>query len=105
MDGIKEKLNYEKEIIKNLEEKIKKEGGRFDAALVKIDTNLEVIKEILFKSKIINEEEFEIKYLRRVKNVLKNILEEIRKLKRKKQGLIVAKSNINLNNFKEKIKA
>lgn len=95
LSNIKSKIEYERGKTKKIEKKIIKEGVRFDASLIQLDANIKVIKDVLFKEKKITEEEFELEYLKKVQIILKNILEEIKKVRKKQLGkLIVPKTNL-----------
>lgn len=84
-NNIKEKIQYEKEKSIRLEEKIKKEGGAFNSALITLDSNLQVIKDILVKNNFITEEKFELEYHKKAQIILKRLLDMIKELK-KSQG-------------------
>ena len=61
-NNIKEKIEYEKGKCTKLEEKIAKVGGRFSAPLINLDSNLKVIKDLLFKNNLITKNEFELEF-------------------------------------------
>lgn len=102
VSNIKEKIEYERGKANGLEEKIRKMGGNFSVQLLRLDVNLQIIKNILFKEKKITEEEFELEYLRKVQIILKDIFEEIKKAKKKNFGIIIPKANLpkDLKGFK-----
>ena len=87
--NIKEKIEYEKNKAVKLEEEIINIGGKFNADLARIDTNLQVIKEVLFKEGKISEEEFEIEYLKKIQIILGRILNQVKEIKRKHSGLVI----------------
>ncbi len=102
MSNIKDKIKYEKDKVGKLEEKIRKLGGSFNIQLLRLDVNLQVIKDILFKDKKITEEEFELEYLKKIQIILKNIIEEIKKIKKEGTRIIVPKARVpqDLKGFK-----
>lgn len=95
LKNIKGKIEYERSKAEKIEKKILKEGVRFDASLIQLDANIKVIKDVLFKEKKITEEEFELEYLKKIQIILKNILEEVKKAKKKQiRNLIVPRTTL-----------
>lgn len=101
----KEKVNYEREKVKKLEEKITKEGGRVSIPLINLDANLKVIKDLLFEKKLIEKDKFEWEFFKKVQILLENILIQIKKIKKEKSGLIIPKANVDLSKIKSEVKA
>lgn len=102
ISNIKRKIEYEKGKVEQLDKKIRKKGGKFNGQLVRLDVHLQVIKEILFREKIITKEEFELEYLKKIQIVLNNILEEIERIKKEGTTIIIPKAKIpkDLKGFK-----
>jgi len=89
--NIKEKIEYERGKCVKLEEKITKEGGRFNTALIKLDSSLQVIKDLLFEKNLITKEEFELEFFKKEQIPLGNILEMVKKIKRESSKIIIPK--------------
>ena len=102
VSNIKDKIRYETDKVNKIEEKITKIGGHFNVQLVKVDASLQVIKDILFKEKKTTEEEFELKYLKKVQITLNKILEGIKKIKKEAGVIIIPKARVpkDLKEFK-----
>lgn len=94
ISNIKSKVKYERGKVEKLQEKIRKIGGRFNSQLVQLDVNLEVVKEILFEEKKITEDEFDLRYLKKVQFILKEIYERMKEAKRKQTRIIIPKANL-----------
>jgi len=84
-----EKVDYEREKVKKLEETITKKGIRINISIINLDANLQVIKDLLFEKKLIEKNDFEKEYFKKVQILLKRILDEIEKIKKQKSGLII----------------
>lgn len=91
--NIKEKIEYEKGKCVKLEEKIKKEGGRFNMALIKLDTNLKVVKDLLFKNNLITKDEFELEFFKKEQIPLGSVLEMVKKIKRESSKIVIPSMN------------
>lgn len=99
--NIKEKINYEKEKCKNLEDKIRKLGGNFNVSLINLDANLQVIKDLLYEKKLIEKKEFELKYLKKVQFLLKGVLDLVKELKsRQGKKIIIPNTAVPPKNLK-----
>jgi len=101
----KEKMDYEREKVKKLEEKIVKIGGRFNTPLINVDANIKVIKDILLENNLVEKNVYELEYLKKVQIILENILVEIKKMKKEKSGLIIPKPNVNISKLRSEVKA
>lgn len=89
MTAIKEKIEYEKGKTMKLEKQIVKEGGQFNNALIVLDANLEIVKEVLFENNLIDKDEFNLRCFKKKQILLNSVLELIRKLKKESKRIIV----------------
>lgn len=89
---MKEKVEFEKEKCIKLEEKITKEGGRFNTSLIKLDSSLKVIKDLLFEKNLITEEEYELEFFKKEQIVLNKILEMVKKIKKESSKIVIPKA-------------
>lgn len=95
--NIKEKIRYEQDKAKKIEDQIIKIGGHFNVQLVRLDVNLKVIKNILFKEKKITEEEFDLEYFKKLQVILNNILKQVKEMKKKQLRIIVPTAKVPKN--------
>lgn len=103
--NIKEKIGYEQGRCKDLEEKIAEEGGSFNPFEILMHANLQIIKKFLFDKKIIDANEFELEFYKKVLKSLESVLKAVKELKKKRAGLIIPNANIDLSKIVRSVKA
>jgi len=59
--------------------------------LIKLDSSLQVIKDLLFEKNLITKEEFELEFFKKEQIPLGNILEMVKKIKRESSKIIIPK--------------
>ena len=86
MEGL---IKKEKKKAENIEAQILLEGGRVSGPLITLDTELQVIKDVLFKNGLISKDEFELERWKKVQILLERVLRALKDMKKNKSKIII----------------